>query len=134
MARRMTPGTLRNAMKMAMTDDLFNGQPELQYRDASRQTPEGGVKKMYEVQGFIDPDRLGTFGAQQLEGVIERTRPGLMQQLNEQRHEITEADIVNAMRSAATDAHSPPTELAIASAVLKLITQRTAYRPSFDDL
>lgn len=133
MAGRLNPGLLRGAMRVAITDDLFNGQPELEYRDLNRQAADGvSIYKVYEVRGFIDPNRLGTFGAQQLEQVIERCHPGLMSSLNGQHTEITEADIMAILERIALPGE--PYNADIAKAVVALVRERTTYTPSFDDV
>lgn len=133
MGGRLNPGLLRGAMRTAITDDLLNGQPELEYRHLNRQAADGvSVYQVYEVRGFIDPNRLGTFGAQQLERVIERCHPGLMASLNGQHTEVTEADIMAVLESTGLphDPHHPEQ----AAAIAKLIRERTTYTPSFDDV
>lgn len=134
MARRMTltPADIRKTIAVAVLDDLWHGQPELEHRDLNRQAPDGSVFKVYEVRGFINPAQLGTFGAQQLEQVIEHHHPGLIAYLNGQRTEVAEADIFAALEEHGLP-HDPYHE-AQAAAIAKLVRERTRYAPSFDDL
>lgn len=128
----MTPADIRRTIAIAVTDDLWHGQPELEHRDLNRQADDGTVFKVYEVRGFIDPNRLGTFAANQLQNVIERRHPGLMQHLNGQAATITEADIFAVLEE--TGLPHDPYHQEQAAALAKFITERLAYRPDFTDL
>lgn len=122
----LTPRDFRVTMAVAVLDDLFHGQPELEYQAVQR---EGG--KVYEVRGFISPAKLGAFGSQQLERVIEHNHPGLLAILNgDGPTAITEAELIEAMREAGVSA--PMLPLA-ARAARALIAVRTPYRPGFED-
>lgn len=134
MARRMTltPADIRKTIAVAVLDDLWHGQPELEHRDINRQAADGSVFKVYEVRGFINPAQLGTFGAQQLEQVIEHHHPGLIAYLNGQRTEVAEADIFNVLEEHGLP-HDPYHQEQ-AAALHKLIIERTRYTPGFDDL
>lgn len=126
----MRPCDFRQTMAIAVLDDLMHGQPELQSRREDR--PGGHV---YEVAGYIDPARLGAFGAQQLENVLEHRHPGLLAHLNGGGTQtITDADVLRALRDASGDKHSPPSEAQIVAAMLALIASRQPYTPGFDDL
>lgn len=117
-------------MAVAVLDDLMHGQPELQTRREERQ---GG--HVYEVTGYIDPQRLGSFGSHQLEKVLEARHPGLLAYLNGGGVEaITADDIRESIQGASGDKYAPPTEGEIVSAVLALIESRQRYTPGFDAL
>lgn len=122
----MNHKTLRLALQAAVLDDLFHGQPELASEPVQRPT-----RTVYKVSGFIDPARLGAFGAAQIEGVIERQHPGLLASLGE-RQQITKADIMAILESVALPGE--PYNEQIADAILNLITERFAHTPRFDDL
>lgn len=129
MARLMTltPADFRKTMAVAVTDDLFNGQPELQFRAVNRQADDGTVFQVYEVQGFINPAQLGTFGAQQLEQVMEHRHPGLLAQLNGQGPQaITREGLANLIKGTSPEQ--------AASEIVQLIARRLPYQPGFDDV
>lgn len=135
MARRMslTPADFRKTMAVAVLDDLWHGQPELENRPVTRQADDGTVFTVYEVRGFIDPDKLGAFGAQQLERVMEHRHPGLLAQLNGTGPaSIGVADIFTVLEEVGLP--GDPYHREQAAAVARLITDRLPYQPNFNDL
>ena len=119
---------IRAAMQAAMIDDLFHGQPGLEHRPVLTETGH-----VYEVSGTINPDRLGAFGADQIERVIERTHPGIMAQLQRSAPApITEADVYALLEEIGLP--GTPYHHEQAAAIVKLIADRATYRPGFDDL
>lgn len=133
MAGRMTPADIRRAMAVAVLDDLWHGQPELENRPVTRQADDGSTFTVYEVRGFIDPAKLGTFGSQQLERLMEHRHPGLLAQLNGGGTQaLTQADIEAAMHRG-TQANEVPSVERMAASVLSLIAASLPYQPSFED-
>lgn len=135
MARRMslTPADFRKTMAVAVLDDLWHGQPELENRPVTRQADDGSVFKVYEVRGFINPAQLGAFGAQQLERVMEHKHPGLLAQLNTPpTAPATEAAIFATLEDIGLP--HDPYHREQAAAIAKLIAARQPYQPDFTDL
>lgn len=118
---------IRAAMRAAILDDLFHGQPALEYQRVDTDTGP-----LYEVRGHVNPDRLGAFGADQLEAVIERRLPGVMARLEQGSAPITEHDIFAALSTVHSEDHKLDPERA--AAILQLINSRQTYTPGFDDL
>lgn len=132
MAGRMTPADIRRAMAVAVLDDLWHGQPELENRPVTRQADDGSTFTVYEVRGFIDPAKLGTFGSQQLERLMEHRHPGLLAQLNGGgAAAITEADIFTVLEDVGLP--HDPYHREQAAAIAKLIAASLPYQPSFED-
>lgn len=135
MARRMslTPADFRKTMAVAVLDDLWHGQPELENMPVTRQADDGSTFTVYAVRGFIDPARLGAFGAQQLERVMEHNHPGLLAQLNtEPTAPATEAAIFTILEDIGLP--GDPYHREQAAAIAKLIAARQPYQPGFDAL
>lgn len=123
----LTLGDFRKTIATAIVDDLLNGQPELDHRDLLRDTG-----KVYEVRGFIDPNRLGMFGAQQLVKVLDTRHPGLLAHLNAAHSEVTEAEIFATLEEVGLP--HDPYHREQAAAVARLIRERQTYKPSFEEL
>lgn len=114
----LTPGDIRRTIAYAASDDIHHNQPLLEMR------PDPAYRRnVIECRGFIDLNRLGAFAADQLVGVM-----------NGQRGEITEGDVLAAIRRAGSGSHAPPTDTEVAAAVLAMIAERLAYLPDFSDL
>ncbi len=128
----LTPADFRRTMAVAVLDDLWHGQPELEGRPVTRQADDGSTFTVYEVRGFIDPAKLGTFGAQQLEKVMEHNHPGLLAQLNTPAPAAaTEAEVFAILEDIGLP--GDPYHREQAAAVAKLLAARQPYQPSFED-
>lgn len=127
----LTPADFRRTMAVAVLDDLWNGQPELENRPVTRQADDGSTFNVYEVRGFIDPAKLGAFGAQQLERVMEHNHPGLLAQLNAPATAAaTEAEVFAILEDIGLP--GDPYHREQAAAVAKLLAARQPYQPGFD--
>lgn len=120
----LTPADFRRTLATATLDDLLHSQPRMEHK-----VDETFQGKVYAVRGWLDPERLGAFGSQQLVATMDARHPGLLAHLNGQpATEITEREIEGIL------AIPLATTAEMAKTIADLIRERYAYTPDFLDL